>query len=229
MIRELMKENIININEKNSRGRIFDSQNKVILSGTACAEFEFEYVQRSTFISFYSTKIRCQQASGRIDIIPIMISYQLKEELKEKSIKGKYIELTGRVRSHRKLKEGGDTKLDIYVLVSSIEVFDKKTQNADVNILYLEGIVCQEAKLWKESRKIDFSILVYRKRKSQEMDFFPCVAKGHLTYYEQELLPSKKVKIVGLFQSREYPNKHDDTQQGEKKIAYEIRVKKIEF
>ena len=60
------------------------------------------------------------------------------------------------------------------------------------------------------------------------MDFFPCVAKGHLTYYEQELLPSKKVKIVGLFQSREYPNKHDDT-QGEKKMAYEIRVKKIEF
>ena len=160
MISELMKENIININEKNSRGRIFDSQNKVILSGTACAEFEFEYVQRSTFISFYSTKIRCQQASGRIDIIPIMISYQLKEELKEKSIKGKYIELTGRVRSHRKLKEGGDTKLDIYVLVSSIEVFDKRTQNADVNTLYLEGIVCQEAKLWKESRKIDFSILV---------------------------------------------------------------------
>ena len=225
MIRELMKENIININEKNSRGRIFDSQNKVILSGTACAEFEFEYVQRSTFISFYSTKIRCQQASGRIDIIPIMISYQLKEELKEKSIKGKYIELTGRVRSHRKLKEGGDTKLDIYVLVSSIEVFDKKTQNADVNILYLEGIVCQEAKLWKESRKIDFSILVYRKRKSQEMDFLPCVAKGHLTYYEHELVPSKNVKIVGLFQSREYPNKHDDTQ----KMAYEIRAKKIEF
>ena len=225
MIRELMKENIININEKNSRGRIFDSQNKVILSGTACAEFEFEYVQRSTFISFYSTKIRCQQASGRIDIIPIMISYQLKEELKEKSIKGKYIELTGRVRSHRKLKEGGDTKLDIYVLVSSIEVFDKKTQNADVNILYLEGIVCQEAKLWKESRKIDFSILVYRKRKSQETDFLPCVAKGHLTYYEHELVPSKNVKIVGLFQSREYPNKHDDTQ----KMAYEIRAKKIEF
>lgn len=228
MIRELMKENIININEKNSRGRIFDSQNKVILSGTACAEFEFEYVQRSTFISFYSTKIRCQQASGRIDIIPIMISYQLKEELKEKSIKGKYIELTGRVRSHRKLKEGGDTKLDIYVLVSSIEVFDKKTQNADVNILYLEGIVCQEAKLWKESRKIDFSILVYRKRKSQEMDFLPCVAKGHLTYYEHELVPSKNVKIVGLFQSREYPNKHDDTRR-EKKMAYEIRAKKIEF
>ena len=228
MISELMKENIININEKNSRGRIFDSQNKVILSGTACAEFEFEYVQRSTFISFYSTKIRCQQASGRIDIIPIMISYQLKEELKEKSIKGKYIELTGRVRSHRKLKEGGDTKLDIYVLVSSIEVFDKKTQNADVNILYLEGIVCQEAKLWKESRKIDFSILVYRKRKSQEMDFFPCVAKGHLTYYEHELVPSKNVKIVGLFQSREYPNKHDDTRR-EKKMAYEIRAKKIEI
>ena len=223
-----MKENIININEKNSRGRIFDSQNKVILSGTACAEFEFEYVQRSTFISFYSTKIRCQQASGRIDIIPIMISYQLKEELKEKSIKGKYIELTGRVRSHRKLKEGGDTKLDIYVLVSSIEVFDKKTQNADVNILYLEGIVCQEAKLWKESRKIDFSILVYRKRKSQEMDFLPCVAKGHLTYYEHELVPSKNVKIVGLFQSREYPNKHDDTRR-EKKMAYEIRAKKIEI
>ena len=228
MISELMKENIININEKNSRGRIFDSQNKVILSGTACAEFEFEYVQRSTFISFYSTKIRCQQASGRIDIIPIMISYQLKEELKEKSIKGKYIELTGRVRSHRKLKEGGDTKLDIYVLVSSIEVFDKKTQNADVNILYLEGIVCQEAKLWKESRKIDFSILVYRKRKSQEMDFLPCVAKGHLTYYEHELVPSKNVKIVGLFQSREYPNKHDDTRR-EKKMAYEIRAKKIEI
>ena len=228
MIRELMKENIININEKNSRGRIFDSQNKVILSGTACSEFEFEYVQRSTFISFYSTKIRCQQASGRIDIIPIMISYQLKEELKEKSIKGKYIELTGRVRSHRKLKEGGDTKLDIYVLVSSIEVFDKKTQNADVNILYLEGIVCQEAKLWKESRKIDFSILVYRKRKSQEMDFLPCVAKGHLTYYEHELVPSKNVKIVGLFQSREYPNKHDDTRR-EKKMAYEIRAKKIEI
>ena len=228
MISELMKENIININEKNSRGRIFDSQNKVILSGTACAEFEFEYVQRSTFISFYSTKIRCQQASGRIDIIPIMISYQLKEELKEKSIKGKYIELTGRVRSHRKQKEGGDTKLDIYVLVSSIEVFDKKTQNADVNILYLEGIVCQEAKLWKESRKIDFSILVYRKRKSQEMDFLPCVAKGHLTYYEHELVPSKNVKIVGLFQSREYPNKHDDTRR-EKKMAYEIRAKKIEI
>ena len=228
MISELMKENIININEKNSRGRIFDSQNKVILSGTACAEFEFEYVQRSTFISFYSTKIRCQQASGRIDIIPIMISYPLKEELKEKSIKGKYIELTGRVRSHRKLKEGGDTKLDIYVLVSSIEVFDKKTQNADVNILYLEGIVCQEAKLWKESRKIDFSILVYRKRKSQEMDFLPCVAKGHLTYYEHELVPSKNVKIVGLFQSREYPNKHDDTRR-EKKMAYEIRAKKIEI
>ena len=228
MISELMKENIININEKNSRGRIFDSQNKVILSGTACAEFEFEYVQRSTFISFYSTKIRCQQASGRVDIIPIMISYPLKEELKEKSIKGKYIELTGRVRSHRKLKEGGDTKLDIYVLVSSIEVFDKKTQNADVNILYLEGIVCQEAKLWKESRKIDFSILVYRKRKSQEMDFLPCVAKGHLTYYEHELVPSKNVKIVGLFQSREYPNKHDDTRR-EKKMAYEIRAKKIEI
>lgn len=228
MISELMKENIINIKEKNSRGRIFDSQNKVILSGTACAEFEFEYVQRSTFISFYSTKIRCQQASGRIDIIPIMISYPLKEELKEKSIKGKYIELTGRVRSHRKVKEGGDTKLDIYVLVSSIEVFDKRTQNADVNILYLEGIVCQEAKIWKESRKIDFSILVYRKRKSQEMDFLPCVAKGHLTYYEHKLLPSKKVKIVGLFQSREYPNKHDDT-RGEKKMAYEIRAKKIEI
>ena len=52
----------------------------------------------------------------------------LKEELKEKSIKGKYIELTGRVRSHRKLKEGGDTlseqeknKLDMLMKKAKIE------------------------------------------------------------------------------------------------------------
>ena len=89
MIKELLQEYIVNIKRNDSNGRRFDSQNKVILSGTVCEEFEFEYVQRSTLISFYSTKIICQQASGRIDIIPIMVAYQLKEKFK--TIKGKYI------------------------------------------------------------------------------------------------------------------------------------------
>ena len=225
MIKELLQENIANIKKNDSKGRRFDAQNKVILSGTVCEEFEFAYVQSSTAISFYSTKIICQQASGRIDCIPIMVAYQLKDKLKQSTIKGKYLEITGRLRSHRKTKENGERKLELYVLASRIEVFDAKTQENDVNKLYLSGFVCQDVNAWKETGKIDFSILVYRKRKYQQMDFFPCIVKGNLAnYYRYFLQKGKKIGFEGTLQSREYPKYAENV---EKKMAYEVRVKKM--
>ena len=228
MIKELLQENIVNIKANDSNGRMFDVQNKVILSGTACDEFEFEYVQKSTSISFYSTKIICQQASGRIDCIPIMIAYQLKEKLKEATIKGKKVEIIGRLRSHRKPKGNGETRLDLYVLVSRIKVFDTKKQEADVNVLYLRGFVCPNVHIWKETGKIDFSMLVYRKRKYQPMDFFPCIIKGNLAnYYGPFLQKGKRIGFEGTLQSRETPKYDENT---EKRRVYEVRVKKmIEF
>ena len=228
MIKELLQESIANIKGKDSNGRRFDGHNKVILSGTVCKELELEYVQKSTAIPFYRTQIICQQASGRTDIITIKISCQLKENLKETTIKGKYIEITGRLRSHRRTKENGETGLDLYVLASRIEVFDTKTQENDVNILYLSGFVCQDISVWEETGKIDFSILVYRKKKYQPMDFFPCIVKGNLaSYYRPCLQKGKKISFEGTLQSREYPRNNENV---EKKIAYEVRIKKmIEF
>lgn len=223
MIKETMNENIISINETDSRGRIVTPHNKVILSGVVCSEFQFEYVQRKTLISFYSTKITSQKASGRVDTVPVMISYQLKEKLKEKTIKGKYVKITGKLRSHRRKNE--NNKLDIYVLISSIEVFDERTEDVDVNSIYLEGYVCK-IENYEESRKLDFSILVNRKRECEVRDYFPCVAKGNLLYYTKDLIPGRKIKFLGTFQSRIYPKKNEKG-ESEKRQAYEIRVGKM--
>ncbi len=197
------------------------SLNELYLNGVFDKDFEYSH---SVFNEkFYKNYIRIQRASGTDDILQVIVS---EYTLKDTKSAGKRAGIKGSFRS-RNVRGDGKSKLDLYVLISQMNLYEGDLYRIGDNLIFLEGWICKKTflRLTPNGRKIcDFFLAVNAKIKTY---YFPCIAWGDTAEnMSKEFCIGDKVKTKARIQSREYLKVIED--KPELRTAYEISVIEIE-
>lgn len=226
----LWKQNVISKQEEKN-GDLFAPHNKVFISGII--EKDFELSHEFLFELFYKTRIKTNRLSDTEDYVPIIVSELLINNAKEKGqAEGKYAEVTGEFRSYNKKDQEGKSHLQLFLYVSSINIYDsmdEMKENMNLNSIYLEGYVCKNpAYRVTYSKKEVTDIIIAVRRQHSKSDYIPCIAWGRTAMWTSYLKVGDKVKLYGRIQSRKYL-KRTGPDSSEQKIreAYEVSIMRI--
>ena len=227
------ENNVITRQEENSTTKKFFSEfNKVFISGKI--EAEFEYSHEVLWEKFYRTRVRVERLSGTEDLVPIIVSDLLigRERIKN-SLKGKWVEVAGQFRSHNKVGEDGRKHLELFLFVTSINIYedeDELEETTNANLIYLDGYLCKPPVYRKTplGRQIT-DLLIAVNRPYGKSDYIPCIAWGRVAQWASEFETGNRVKLYGRIQSREYFKRYsEDSDEGEHRVAYEISVMRMQ-
>ena len=226
----LWKQNVISMQEENNVN-LFAPHNKVFISGIIEKDFEFSH--EFLFELFYKTRIKTNRLSDAEDYVPIVVSELLINNVKEKGqAEGKYAEVTGEFRSHNKRDQEGKSHLELFLYVSSINIYDsmdEMKENMNLNSIYLEGYVCKNpAYRVTYSKKEVTDIIIAVRRQHSKSDYIPCIAWGRTAMWTSYLKVGDKVKLYGRIQSRKYLKRTGpDSSEQEIREAYELSIMRI--
>lgn len=226
------RENNVIIRQEENYGKanIFSEFNKVWVSGII--EENFEYSHEVLWEKFYKTRVKVPRLSGTEDCVPIMVSSLLMENILEKSMKGKYVEVGGQFRSHNKPDEDGRKHLELFLFVTAINVYESEEEVEEVvnaNLIYLDGYICKLPVFRKTplGRQVT-DLLVAVNRTYNKSDYIPCIAWGRNAQYASELQVGNRIKLYGRVQSREYFKRFSpESEAGENRTAYEISIMRM--
>lgn len=179
---------------------------------------------------FYKSYISVERLSGRIDLLPLIISEKLlTSDLND--ISECRVKIMGDLRSHNDIS-GGKSRLILYVFVSSFDFIEESTEDADINEVSIEGFICKKPtyRVTPYGRKIS-DLLVAVNRSCGKSCYIPCICWGRNATYASGFSEGEKIKLTGRFQSRVYYKKIDDFYTNNsflKKTAYEVSVSSVE-
>lgn len=194
--------------------------NKVNIAGVICSNFNYSHTILGE--KFYIADLEVERTSGKVDIIPIMVSDRL---IKIEDLTGAFVEITGQFRSYNK-HINGISKLSLTVFVLDFEVLENVIYNN--NKIELIGNICKEptyrvTPLGKEIA----DVLVAVNRDYNKSDYIPCICWGRNARYVGDLSVGTKINISGRVQSRTFMKKIDENTY-EERIAYELSASKVE-
>lgn len=224
---EKRTKSIERLKEKLSNQELFkEENNKIFVSGIIDSKIEFSHQNGPK--TYFKTKLKVSRLSGVPDYIPIVIPQKViknKTWFDEKII-GKQVEITGKLRSRRTLREDGKKHIGIFISVDNINIVDEGTENE--NIVYLEGKVSQETILRSTpmGQKIT-QVNVKVKKYNGKVYCFPCIAWNNVALAVNEFNVEDEIKFYGRLQSRVYKKK----EEGHEDIyleTYEISIIKLE-
>lgn len=221
-------ENIIAKREKlpESQG-IFGVFNKVWLSGKI--EEDFKYSHNKCGRNFYKIRIECLRKSGTKDIIPVIIPEELISAniLKEES-RGKYVEVSGELRSNDSRGTDGKRHLHIYVFAKFINVCEREEdlkEAVDLNLIYLDGHLCRQPAFRETFFNKEITDLIISVRRDTKKNYIPCVAWGKLAHRVNAHEIGDRIAFYGRIQSRQYFKRFsEDSEEGEIKEVYEVSI-----
>lgn len=200
--------------------------NKIWISGIIEDEFEFSHEVFGE--SFFKTRVKVKRDSGQEDFIPITISERLTDLSKLE--KGTKVEAGGQLRTYNKHNNDGSNHLVIYLFVRVINVKeeDEITMN-DENIIYLDGYICKPPIYRKTPLGREIAdLLIAVNRPYGKSDYIPCIAWGRNARWASSFEVGNNIEICGRIQSREYLKRYSpDSEEGEKKMAYEVSINKL--
>lgn len=220
-----IRKSIIKKWDDNAKGlNLFCHDNKVVICGKVEDDFVYSHRGQKEEMEFYRTRIICSRENGQEDFIPIVISDELKKNIKKyEPIKNKWAEVLGTVRTYRSDAKDGHRYMNLYVLVTKINIYQDRKED-EVNLIYLKGHICK--KMHCSDAKTD--ILLSVKINKTRTDNIPCLVWGKSRELASVLPVGEKVSFYGRFQSREYKKRTDaDTDEINVKVAYEIATNKI--
>ena len=200
---------------------------KVRISGKIEKDFEFSH--NVLWEKFYKTRVEVTRYSGIIDFVPIVVSDILIFKHLKKSLKGKYVEISGQFRSHNLLGEDSRKHLDLFLFVEDIKFYNSEEEiegNRNTNYICLDGYICKTPifRLTPRGRQIT-DMMVAVNRAYHKSDYIPCIVWGRAAIYASELEIGDRIKLEGRIQSREYFKRYSpDSEEGEYKTAYEISI-----
>ena len=225
----LLKDNVLTRLEENSTEKLFTEFNKGFVGGVIEAELEYSHEVR--WEKFYRTEVRVKRFSGKEDLVPLIIPDLLIVK-KPPSLKGKWVEVAGQFRSHRrKHKKNGHRPMDLFLFVTSIKIYDEEHEIEDTNnLIYLDGYLCKPPVYRETYRKrciTDFLMAVNRPIYNKS-DYIPCIAWGRTAQMVSKLAVGNRVELYGRIQSRKYYKRETEYSEEGFKTAYEISVKMIQ-
>lgn len=209
--------------------------NKIEISGTIMEKLEMDHEISGKKI--YRTKIASLRRSEAEDNIEILIKDKLVKENNLSNLEpGKWIKVTGNLRTRDIVDEQGKIHLRIYVFATDIDVTSTKTDE-DINLVFIDGYLCKEPlyRITPNTNKeiVDLNVAVNR-RVFGKSDYIPCIAWNRIARFASGLKVGTHIKCYGRIQSRKYFKKfqdndlNSDAEQGEWREAYELSLFRIE-
>lgn len=191
------------------------NDNLVILEGhfLTIPEFSHELFGEE----FYTAEFCVNRLSDSKDILNITISGKLLTEGTD--LEGRYIRITGQLRSYNKVI-GSRNKLLLTVFARSIDFPEDKAD--EPNSICLTGFICKEPvyRMTPFGREIT-DILLAVNRHFNKTDYIPVITWGRNAKFTKSMTVGDKVKIEGRLQSRVYTKTYGDGTI-EEKTAYEV-------
>jgi len=198
--------------------------NRVSIIGEVVSDFEFSHEVFGE--GFYVLEVAVSRLSNQYDRIPLMVSERLVDVTRD--YRGELVEVSGQFRSYNR-HEGTKNRLVLSIFVRDWNIVDDDSEFGKTNQIYLEGFICK-APIYRKTplgREIA-DLLVAVNRPYGKSDYIPCIAWGRNARFASGFEVGGKIKIWGRVQSREYLKKIDEN-EGEKRIAYEVSVSKLEY
>ena len=203
--------------------KLFEN-NQVTMIGEIVSEFEFSHEVYGE--GFYLVDISVSRLSDSVDYIPLMVSERLVDVTQ--SYIGETISVSGQFRSYNRHEEKKN-RLILSVFVRELEFVDEIEDDIKSNQIYLDGYICKEPIYRKTPLGREIAdLLVAVNRSYGKSDYIPCICWGRNARYASSFEVGSHVEVYGRIQSREYIKKIGE-EQTEKRVAYEVSVKKIEF
>lgn len=198
--------------------------NRVSIVGEVVSDFEFSHEVFGE--GFYVLEVAVSRLSNQYDRIPLMVSERLVDVTHD--YRGELVEVSGQFRSYNR-HEGTKNRLVLSIFVRDWNLVDDDSEFGKTNQIYLEGFICK-APIYRKTplgREIA-DLLVAVNRPYGKSDYIPCIAWGRNARFASGFEVGGRIKIWGRVQSREYLKKIDEN-EGEKRIAYEVSVSKLEY
>ena len=223
---------ITKLEENSSTKKLFSKFNKVFICGRIDAEFEFSH--NGVREQFYRTRVRVKRLSETEDFIPIVVSASLiGRKWFKKSLKDKWVGITGQFRSYNKIGKDGRQHLDLFLFATAINIYDNEYGLEEVsraNLIYLEGNICKPTIYRKTLLGMEITdLMIAVHRPYGKSDYIPCISWGRMARFASGLEVGDRVRLYGRIQSRKYFKRFsEESEIGEYRDAYEISISKIQ-
>jgi hypothetical protein len=189
--------------------------NMAIVSGTIVSGFKYNHEVFGE--KFYTFEMVARRTSGKLDVIPVMISERLINV--NADFKGKYIIINGQFRSHN-----NDGRLLLNLFVRNIAFID--SAEIDTNDLFLTGYICKKPIYRKTPMDREIAdVLLAVNRPYGKSDYIPCIFWGRNARFVEGLEVGTKLNLWGRIQSREYQKVLE--QNTEFRTVYEVSVNRV--
>ncbi len=193
--------------------------NTVFLQGRVGTAVEYShdlYGER-----FYEFKLDVPRLSEHLDIIPVTVSQQLAEEIKE----GDLIGINGQFRSFNR-PEGERSRLILSVFAREIV---PPQDEVNPNYSELVGYICKPPvyRTTPFNREI-CDVLLAVNRAYSKSDYIPCIAWGKNARLIKTAPVGQKLEVSGRIQSRQYTKRLEDG-SAQVRTAYEFSIGNVEF
>lgn len=196
------------------------NNNMVHISGEIITGFEFSHKVFGE--KFYMAELSVFRLSGQEDIIPLIVSEQLLDIVRDYT--GCAVEINGQLRSYN-VHDGTKNRLCLSVFVREI-TFAEEPDYA--NRIALDGYICKAPNYRKTPLGREIADLVLAvNRPYGKSDYIPCIAWGRNARFASGLEIGTHINIEGRIQSREYEKKISGTKT-ETRVAYEVSVGRLE-
>ena len=186
--------------------------NSITVRGSLLCLPEFSHENHGR--KFFRFTLEVPRLSGAVDILPVVASEQLIDQLNP--FEGDMIKVTGQIRSHN-LRDLDGRHLLIFIFATELTA----EEGAPANDVMIEGILCREPTFRRTplGREICDAMLAVP-RAFRRADYLPCILWGRTAQEVSSCRTGDKIQICGRLQSRIY-TKLTETGAIEK-TAYEI-------
>lgn len=195
--------------------------NQVSIIGKVSSELKLDHEVHGE--KFYKADVIVERLSGVADVIPVIISDYLIDDLSDYAIDS-YISVLGQFRSYNK-NDDGKLKLILSVFANEITFINEEDiVDEAVNNILLDGYVCKPPihRTTPLGREITDVFLAVN-RPYGKSDYIPCVCWGRLANFASRLNIGTNIQVAGRIQSREYTKKISGN-ESEKRVAYEVSI-----
>lgn len=195
--------------------------NKVMLAGKIVAPLKFQMGHKGE--AFYRTILQVNRQSGQCDLIPLILSERLLDDMK--NYEGQLVCVTGQFRSYNS-HEKTKTCLLLHAFVKELDILDSDEEVGSMNEIFLHGFLCKPPAYRKTPLGREIAdVLLAVNREYGRTDYIPCIVWGRNARFVSRLKVGNQVQVTGRIQSRVYEKiKGNETV---KKRAYEVSIFQI--
>lgn len=192
--------------------------NQAILIGEVMQEPEYSHASHGE--DFYRFPLRSLRLSGTEDVINVLASRSLLEQVPVRA--GDRVHAGGEVRSYNN-RSGVGSRLVITLFARKLF----HTEEEDDNRLMMTGVLCKPPvfRVTPLGREITDLILAVN-RPYGRADYLPCIAWGSLAARCSRMNTGEGLSLTGRLQSREYTKLLDGVEL--RRTAYEISIMTME-